>query len=536
MQTLYTNGTILTMEHPEDKPEALLVEDGRIAALGSEKELRTLCHANCEQVDLHDHTLMPAFIDAHSHITLAAQQSKMADLSGCTDFDGIVETLRAFIREKKISAGELVLGCGYDHNFLKEERHPTRDVLDRVSKEHPIVITHSSAHMLCVNSRMLEKAGITAQTPDVDGGVIGRIPGTNEPDGYFEEAAMQPIQALAGGMDGDFLQQIEDAQQYYLRYGITTVQDGASVPMLLQFYDTLAKQNRLKIDIVSYPLMTECGSPVKKQLAPFEAYLKKYSGHFKIGGYKLVLDGSPQGRSAWLTRPYEGEDNACGYPWLKDEEVRRLVLEAVDDNMQLLAHCNGDAAADQYLAAYRYALDASHNPQKDKLRPVMIHCQTVRDDQLDEMARLHMIPSLFVVHTWYWGDVHRKNLGEARAAHISPAKAAFDRGLVVNFHQDAPVVPPDMLLTVWAAVNRRTRSGFLLGEDQRVSAWDALRAVTINAAYAYGEEQEKGSLRPGKLADLVILDRNPLDVPPEEIRYICVLETIKEGRPLWKQR
>ena len=513
MQTLYTNGTILTMEHPEDKPEALLVEDGRIAALGSEKELRTLCHANCEQVDLHDHTLMPAFIDAHSHITLAAQQSKMADLSGCTDFDGIVETLRAFIREKKISAGELVLGCGYDHNFLKEERHPTRDVLDRVSKEHPIVITHSSAHMLCVNSRMLEKAGITAQTPDVDGGVIGRIPGTNEPDGYFEEAAMQPIQALAGGMDGDFLQQIEDAQQYYLRYGITTVQD-----------------------VVSYPLMTECGSPVKKQLAPFEAYLQKYSGHFKIGGYKLVLDGSPQGRSAWLTRPYEGEDNACGYPWLKDEEVRRLVLEAVDDNMQLLAHCNGDAAADQYLAAYRYALDASHNPQKDKLRPVMIHCQTVRDDQLDEMARLHMIPSLFVVHTWYWGDVHRKNLGEARAAHISPAKAAFDRGLVVNFHQDAPVVPPDMLLTVWAAVNRRTRSGFLLGEDQRVSAWDALRAVTINAAYAYGEEQEKGSLRPGKLADLVILDRNPLDVPPEEIRDICVLETIKEGRPLWKQR
>ncbi|MYL61108.1 amidohydrolase family protein, partial [Virgibacillus halodenitrificans] len=203
------------------------------------------------------------------------------------------------------------------------------------------------------------------------------------------------------------------------------------------------------------------------------------------------------------------------------------------DDVQLLTHSNGDAASDQLLQNYEAALEESDNPNKANLRPVMIHCQTVRNDQLDKMAELAMIPSIFIPHTYYWGDVHLKNLGHERGSRISPAKSAFDRGLVVNFHQDPPVVQPDMLETIWCAVNRITRKGVHIGPEECVSVYDAIRAVTINAAYAYFEEDQKGSIKEGKLADFVVLDQNPFKVDPIKIKDLQVLETIKEGESIY---
>lgn len=260
-----------------------------------------------------------------------------------------------------------------------------------------------------------------------------------------------------------------------------------------------------------------------------------YYNRFRLGGYKLLLDGSPQGKSAWMTEPYEGEESYRGYPWMPKEETQEYVQQAIDENRQLLVHCNGDAAADEYLHCYQRALERSKNPDKQKLRPVMIHCQTVRDDQLDKMAELSMIPSIFVAHVYYWGDVHVKNLGKKRGNHISPVKSAIERGLCVNFHQDAPVVKPLMLHTIWTAVNRISRRKNVIGADQRISVYEALKAVTINTAYMYGEEERKGSLRVGKLADLVVLSENPLKAEPMSIRDIQVLETIKEGKTLYQK-
>src|SRR5699024_473951 len=247
------------------------------------------------------------------------------------------------------------------------------------------------------------------------------------------------------------------------------------------------------------------------------------------------LDGSPQGKTAWMTEPYEGEETYRGYPWYQDEQVQEYVAKAINDNVQLLTHCNGDSASDQLLRNYEAALDESNNPNKHALRPVMIHCQTARNDQLDKMAELAMIPSIFNAHTYYWGDVHLKNLGDKRGRRISPARSAFDRNLVVNFHQDAPVVAPNMIQTIWSAVNRITRKGVEIGPEERVSAYEALKAVTINAAYAYFEEASKGSLEAGKLADFVILDKNPLKVEKNKIKDIQVLETIKEDTSVWSR-
>ena len=265
--------------------------------------------------------------------------------------------------------------------------------------------------------------------------------------------------------------------------------------------------------------------------------VRTYKKHLKLGGYKVVLDGSPQGRSAWMSQPYlGGEEDYCGYPWMPDEEVYQYALQAVDDNQQLLAHCNGDAAGDQFLNAYESALAKSSNPNKDNLRPVMIHCQTARNDQLDRMAEMNMVASIFVGHVYYWGDIHVKNFGEERGNHISPVKDAMDRGLSVNFHQDTPVTKPYMMHSVWCAVNRISRNGTVIGADQKISVYDALKAVTINAAYEYFEEDSKGSIKEGKRADLVILDRNPLETEAMELKDIKVLETIKDGKTIYVRK
>ena len=527
-KNLYYGGPILTMKAENDYEECLVEEGGKIIYTGSLEGARKLCGDGAEETDLQGKTLMPSFIDPHGHISMVAQFTSLADLSECTDFDGIVETLKAYQAEKQIGPDGIIMGFGYDHNFLKEQRHPDKSVLDRVSEEIPIYVLHTSSHMGAGNSAMLKLAGISSSTPDPEGARFGRVAGTMEPDGYAEEmgAIGQMLMAAAPRLKMDVDAQIVSAQETYLKNGITTCQDGAAGAGDIKNFARAASQGNLVIDVVSYPVMDDNTGDLLKEYADYD---KTYRNHFKIGGLKIVLDGSPQGKTAWLSSPYEGEKDYCGYPAKTDEEVFKYAKEAIARDEQLLAHCNGDAASEQFLDFYEKALSESDNPHKNQLRPVMIHCQTVRDDQLDRMAELSMIPSIFVAHTYYWGDIHLKNLGRVRGSRISPARSAFDRGLKVNFHQDPLVAQPKMLHTVWCAVNRITRNGVEIGPEQRVSVFEALQAVTVNGAYAYFEEDRKGTLEEGKLADMVILSDNPMAVEPGKICDICVLETIKVG-------
>ncbi|MDE6701214.1 MAG: amidohydrolase, partial [Acetatifactor sp.] len=389
---------------------------------------------------------------------------------------------------------------------------------------------HISAHLACANSAALRLAGIDETTPNPKGGVIGRLDG-GEPSGYVEEAGMNLLQrAILPRVNIDYEKMLWKMQEVYIDNGITTVQDGASTESDINALLNMSASKALKLDVVAYPLMSSGGAELMQKYG--EAY-KQYVNGLKIGGYKLVLDGSPQGRSAWMSEPYLGDEpDYCGYPWMKDEEVQAYVGQAVSESRQLLAHCNGDAASEQFIRAYEKA----DKTGKDGLRPVMIHCQTVRNDQLDRMAKLHMIASIFIGHVWYWGDIHIKNFGPQRGNHISPAKDALDRGVMINFHQDTPVTRPDMLHSVWCAVNRISRGGSKIGEDQAISVYEALKAITINGAYQYFEEDEKGSIAKGKRADLVILDRSPLETDPMEIRDIKVLETIKDGETISRKR
>lgn len=534
MGTVYFGGKILTMESETNRPEAVYVDKGVICAVGSLNDVLSKAGKRPRLHDLKGQCLMPGFIDPHSHVVMNGQMSLMADLSECKNFADVEKTMADFIVANKITEKGIAMGRGYDQNFLEEQAHPGKAVLDKASATVPIMIMHVSGHLACVNSAMLDLAGIHADTPDPKGGKICRVEGTNEPDGVLEESAMMTSQALIGKrMKVSLNKLLTGMQQTYIEHGVTTCQEGAGNEGNLKLLKLAQTLGKLKVDVVFYPLVGDEGEKIIHGNAD---WVGNYRKHIKLGGYKMILDGSPQGRTAWMSEPYlGGEEGYCAYPWLTEEEANRHALTAVNENRQILCHCNGDAASQLFLDAYEKALAESENPNKMNLRPVMIHCQTVRNDQLDRMAKINMVPSIFVGHVNYWGDIHMKNFGPERGHHISPAKDALDRGMVINFHQDTPITKPNMMHSVWCAVNRVSRQGQVIGEDQKIGVYDALKAVTINAAYEYFEEACKGSILPGKRADLVILDRCPLDVDPMEIKDIQVLETIKDGKTIYKK-
>lgn len=533
---LYENGVILTME--QEKPEtveAVLTEDGRILAAGRLEEIEKALGKRIKNVtrrDLRGAVMLPAFIDAHSHITAVAQVLSKASLRGTKSLEEITERLLTFRKQAGIEPGAWVMGVGYDHNFLKEKRHPDKTDLDRCFPDCPVMAVHASGHMGVANSRALALLNITEDTPDPKGGVIGRMPGCMEPSGYLEETAFtQAGAALPKPTMDQLISQMALAEDLYLSHGITTIQDGITKKPEWELLRRMSEQGLLRADVVSYVDLKAHRQLVEEN----GEYTGGYKNNLRIGGYKIFLDGSPQGRTAWMSRPYEGADDGyCGYPIYQDGEVEQYFEAALREGRQLLVHCNGDAAAQQMidacvLAAKKTGIDPA------SIHPVMIHAQLVREDQLKRMSRLSIMVSFFAAHVYYWGDVHLKNFGPERANFISPAKTAMRNHVSTTFHQDSPVIEPDMLETVWCAVNRVSKGGLKLGNVERVTPYEALLAVTRNAAVQYGEQNAKGSIEAGKAADFVILGENPIEVDPMKIRDIEILETIKGGKTLYKK-
>lgn len=522
------------MDEVHPQVEAVLTRNGKIVKTGTKEEVFARKEADTEFVDLKGKTLLPGFIDGHSHFAGLANSLSQCDLSGAKNFRDIVTRMKEFVKENEIPQGQWVAGTNYDHNFLIEKKHPDKNVLDEISTEHPIVIIHASSHMGVTNSRGLALQNLTDETEDPEGGRYGRMKDTGQLSGYMEENAFVQFRNAMPMPDIEELMKLfGKAQEIYASYGITTVQEGMVTAPLFGLLQYAEKTRNLYLDLAAYLDLENCGA----LLTEHPEYLKHYTNHLKIGGYKIFLDGSPQGRTAWMKEPYEpceGEEDYCGYPIKTDEQLYHLILEALEKQQQLLAHCNGDAAAEQYITQFEKV--KKDHPEYDTCRPVMIHAQLVQKDQLERMAEISMIPSFFVAHTYYWGDIHIRNFGLERAKKISPAGTAKRLGLPFTFHQDSPVLMPDVFGTIWCAAKRVTKEGVELDAQEWISVADALRAVTVNAAYQYGEEAEKGSIEEGKRADLIIVDRNPLEIPLEEVKDIQVLETIKDGKTVYCRR
>lgn len=511
--------------------EAVCVENGKILAVGHQDEIMKFYKENEDEIiDLHGGAMLPGFIDGHSHFAGVANAMRQCDLSSCESFQDIIDTMKAFKDQKKLPEDAWLIGSNYDHNFLKEERHPTREILDQISTENPVLLIHASSHMGVTNSKGLQLQGIDEHTEDPSDGRYGRMEGTQIPDGYMEEKTFLRFQAaIPAGSPEELMNLITEAQKVYASYGITTVQDGMVGKPLFQLLKAASDMKLLHLDVVGYLDITSVSDLIEKECD----YAGKYHNHLKMGGYKIFLDGSPQGKTAWMTNPYAGEKDYCGYPIYKDEQLQTYIHLALDKKQQLLAHCNGDAAAEQYISQFEKELASREN--KDIYRAVMVHAQLVQKEQLHRMAEIGMIPSFFVAHTYYWGDIHSKNFGEKRGSQISPVKDAIEYHMKYTFHQDSPVIPPDMMKTVSCAVNRVTRKGRSIGENQKISVLDALKAITKYGAYQYFEEDTKGTIAPGKVADFVVLDRNPLTTEPGDLENIKVLLTIKENQVVFRK-
>lgn len=528
-EKIFYNGDILTMED-NIYAEAIFIMDGIIKKVGTKDEIFKFKSDNTELINLNGKTLMPSFIDPHSHITAVANTLALVNLSSAKNFEDLVTILKNYKKDNNLDDTDWIIGFGYDNNSLKEKANPTKDILDKVSTTNPVLITHISGHMGAVNSAALKEIGITKDTPNPEGGNIGRVGTSNEPNGYLEETAfINGSSKIPAPSLNKMMKLLKKSQDIYLSYGITTAQDGLVKDEAFALLKNISDNKELDIDVVGYVDLKNSKHIVDDN----KQYIKNYVNRFKIGGFKIFLDGSPQGRTAWMTKPYlNGDKDYCGYPVYQDNEVKDFIKTSLEYDVQLLSHCNGDAAANQLITSFKSVLNAS--PNSKAIRPVMIHAQLLREDQVPSLKDINMIPSFFVAHTYYWGDVHIKNFGEERAFNISPARTALENGVLYTFHQDSPVIMPNMLETVWCAVNRISKNGVIMGENQRLSPLDALKGVTINAAFQYSEENKKGSIKEGKLADLIILDNNPLKVDPMEIKNIKILETIKEGKTLYK--
>jgi predicted amidohydrolase YtcJ len=521
-----SNKVILMTGNKQAQPLSIAIKNKEIIWIGSHMKAKRI---QGKHINFGNQAILPGFIDAHGHASYLAFATQVANIASppvgsINNIKELQTELKKFITESNLKPGEWVMGLGYDDSLLAEQRHPTKDDLDEVSTEHPIYLIHVSAHLGAANSLGLSLANISAETQDPPGGKIRRYENSSEPNGVFEETAAYPLQQLAMSAYKDPIGSVKKAMNIYARNGITTAQDGASNPETISLMQAADVQGMINLDIISYPIGQ---NGLDKNLDSIN--FGSYEGRLKIGGIKLILDGSPQGKTAYLTEPYykpphSESDSYKGYPLIPQSEVSKWVKKYADLNIPIMAHANGDAAADMLIKAVK---DADINSDH---RTIMIHAQTVREDQLDQMKELKIIPSYFSTHTFYWGDWHRDSVfGEDRAMRISPTKSTLNRNMPFTVHNDAPVVPPDMIRLLWSTTNRKTRSGKVLGEEQKISTYSALEAMTINAAYQHFEDDIKGSIEVGKLADLVVLSEDPLSIDTKNLLEVSVVATFSRG-------
>ena len=539
-QTLYYGGDIITMAgDTTEYVEALATREGKIIFTGSKATAMKRFEGKAEEVDLKGKTMLPGFIDAHAHFSNFSSQAIGAQIlpppdAGANNMEAIVRILKEWNTPENRALTGWIFGAGFDDSVLEEKRFPTKHDLDQVTTEFPIMIIHISGHFAVVNSKGLELLNITSKTKNPEGGLIRRENG-NEPNGVLEELAAIPYyaKALAPKTKEAADMFFESGQNMALSFGYTTAQEGRA---MLENHDMLAKAaeaGKLKLDVVSYVDYLFVDTLMNTKWNS-----KKYDKKYRIGGMKLTLDGSPQGRTAWRTQPYllppdGAKKGYLGYPAIpQDSVLESLYRKAFANNWQVQTHANGDAAMDQMIRTMRKV--SSEFEKKDR-RNVLIHGQYVREDQLDAYKELDVIASLFPLHTFYWGDWHKQIIGDELGNKISPTRTALNKGLRVTIHTDAPVALPNLMRMVGITVERKSRSGKIIGAGEKLTPYEALKGITEWSAYQHFEENKKGTIENGKLADLVILDKNPLKIAEKDIKDIVVLETIKEGISVYKK-
>lgn len=534
---IFYGGDILTMDG--NKPayvEAVGVKDGKIAFVGNMVDAKQMIGKSTVMTDLQGKTLLPGFVDGHSHFMMALGMVNQVNVANppvgpVTDIPSIIETIKAFKQQRKIADDGWIVGWGYDGTQLKEKRELTKADLDAAFPDNKVVLIHVSGHGGVFNSKALEWANITSETPTPAGGVIARMADGKEPAGLLMETAYIPVFAkLPTPSEPEMLDLLKEAQMSYAANGYTLANEGFTHMKDILFLKKGAEQQRLFIDIAALPAFVD----EKEWMDNPDILFGEWKNRLKMQGMKITQDGSPQGKTAYVTQPFltggpDGQKGWRGETTQPYESFAAMVKNAHSKGLQIFIHANGDATIDQVIKA----VEAAGITAKDDARTIVIHSQFQRPDQLPRYKALGISPSYFTNHTYFWGDVHVANIGAQNAAFISPMKAAIDQGIVVSNHSDFNVTPLDPMFILWSSISRTSKSGAVIGADQRVNAYTGLQALTTGPAWQYKEENRRGTIKLGLLADFVILSGNPVKTDVSKIRDIKVLETIKEGKPVY---
>jgi predicted amidohydrolase YtcJ len=535
--TVYVNGDILTMQG--DTPqyvEALVVQNDKITFAGDKVQALAQAGANPTLYDLNGRTLMPGFIDSWGHFALIAQNTLGVNVGY---FAQNPPQTKAQVIQKLLSEGKLfngwIMGSGYSEAMLSDGGLSLADI-DKAFPDQPLLIQNISTLTGLVNSAGLKKLAITTATKAV-GGFILKDPKTGELTG---ELVGSPFMDAVARAVGTYSQDItfdtyRKAEHVYLSNGFTTAQSYEATIDDMNKMRMAIEQKVISLDLIALPAFDVVDEILKtKPNFQFGAYHQGDRG-FKVAGMMVATDGAPQLRFAYFTKPFLDTTGFSpewrGFPFTPQSTVDHYAKLAYEKNIQYFGYSNGDAGIDMALSALTKAVKDT-GVTEDR-RPVISHSFFVREDQLAQYKDKKIMAITLSNHTWLYGDVYLKILGEERAKNISPLNSAIKLGVKIGIHNDMPSSGPNVLFSVWSAVNRKTFSGKTLGEEQRITAYQALQGFTVNAAYQYKEETSKGLLAKGMLADLVELDRNPLKVAVDEIKNIRVVQTIKHGKQLY---
>ncbi|MGL4510985.1 amidohydrolase [Cetobacterium sp.] len=529
-ETIYYGGEIIVFNE-EKYIEAVYVKNGVIQDLGETGELLKKYHG-ATLFDLEGKTMIPGFFDAHSHyFQVGLREGTEVNLNSypigeIRKFEDVLIKLKD--RVSKVEVGNLVKGFGFDDSNLENGRFLTRDDLDEISNKNPIIIRHISGHIHFLNTLGLKMLGIDDYAEDPVDGVFVKD-NNGKVNGIIEEALDLLNIYLAKVTDRDEKIAIETANKIYSRAGVTTASTGAT--------RTVKEVELLKYgqvnNIIKSRIILNRNIALIDKLNDF-----KFDDMLMKGTGKTYQDGSIQGYTGYLTKPYyktpkDREESYRGYPMWSKGELSKTVKAFHDKGEQVYIHGNGDAAIDDILDAFEEC--QNKNTLIDP-RHVVIHSQMAREDQLDRMKKLGVIPSFYILHTYYWGDRHTNIfMGPDRAARMSPCRSALDKNIIFTLHSDSPVVPMEPLKIIWSAVNRLSTSGKVIGEDQKISVEEALKASTLNSAYQYKLENILGSIDKGKFADFVILSENIYKCNLLKIKDIEVLKTIVNDEVIYSK-
>lgn len=520
-ELILCNANIITIDDRHPRAQAVAIADGRFLAVGGNEKVLALAGAGTRKIDLGGKTIVPGFIDAHTHPAVAGRMHLRqvdCDLRSITAIQDAIQT-----RAAKTPPGEWVLGFKYDDTKTAEGRSLNLADLDAAAPQHPVYISHRGGHTAYVNSRALERAHITDETPDPPGGRVDRDPASGKRNGRISERANEVFDKLIPEVNSreDYRAGVKLISEMMSRTGITSAHDAYGSHDDLRAYQDAHDAGELSVRI--YCLIGH--GEIDRML---EAGIRTGFGNewVRVGAMKMTCDGSISERTARLSQPYVGRPNDFGIQVMTEDELYEKGRKAHGADWQIGVHANGDVAIDMVLRVYERL--QRERPRRDP-RFRLEHCTLINEELVRRIRALGAIPTPFAAYVYYHGEKFR-DYGADRLERMFALRSFLDAGIRVAPGSDYPPGPFEPMMALQSAVTRTDSKGNVWGPRQRISVEEALRIQTLHGAYASFEERLKGSIERGKLADLVVLGRDPHREPPGSLVTIPVERTMVGGR------